>query len=678
MKHRVVDLGSEIDRISLPEGLHGFLFPMFESISNALHSIEDRFAEDCHARGEIRIFFDTEAKSIKISDNGNGFDKRNLNAFLTPFTGNKLHRNGKGFGRFVSFKVFQEVFYSTKMQGNKDDYHDATFAYLPLDPDDNLVDFKDDDLVQKHGFERGLTVYLHSPHPEYEIFFKFGSKALPNYSEEDIVIAVLDHFLLDFVQKRTPQRITLTIDGVVFNLNDYYSSSLKDISSNAIKIEIAGAEHVFAFSYVAVDAAKVNRHSLYFYSDKRAASDLENISKGLKDGPFETENGDKYYYLVAAESDYFESSQSRDKITNLNVKVLWQGQSKLLKEVLIAFAKETILALEPSYTSGKRSVIKKHVEELIALDPMLRRGLGQQSIDEFVSARGILETKEQIASDLFIVRMRSKFDFRKINSTTPFEELQRVVKEKIPDDAKEALAVYVAYRSDVIKILKEMLRRGEDGLAKEDAVHQLVYPRYKDSEEVDYSSHNLWLVDDDLAFADYISSDRTANGTRRGPGLYAHDILVNNQNELLLVEMKRPQKTTYDTTEDARSPTDNPVQQLMNQVSQIREVGKVQSSGGREIIIPNDKMVRGYILADWNDKFRTYLKDHDFILTESGGPMAYRYFAARNLMIEVLAFDRLADRAAKRNEVFRQILEGRSDYAGKTISLLDVRTIQAV
>ena len=263
------------------------------------------------------------------------------------------------------------------------------------------------------------------------------------------------------------------------------------------------------------------------------------------------------------------------------------------------------------------------------------------------------------------------------NSTTPFEELKRVVQEKIPDDAKEALAVYVAYRNDVIKILQEMLRRGADGLAKEEAVHGLVYPRYKDSEEIDYSSHNLWLIDDDLAFADYVSSDRTINGTGRRAGLYAHDVLVNNQNELLLVEMKRPQKTSYDTSEEARSPTDNPVQQLINQVSQIREAGRVLSSSGREISIPRDKMVRGYILADWNDKLRTYLEDNDFILTDSGGPMAYRYFGTRNLMIEVLAFDRLADRAAKRNEVFRQILEGRSDYTGRPVSLLDVRTSQA-
>ena len=69
------------------------------------------------------------------------------------------------------------------------------------------------------------------------------------------------------------------------------------------------------------------------------------------------------------------------------------------------------------------------------------------------------------------------------------------------EDAKEALAVYVAYRNHVIRIFRELLKRTEDGLATEDKVHQLIYPRYKDSEDIDYSAHNLWLLDDDLAYA---------------------------------------------------------------------------------------------------------------------------------------------------------------------------------
>ena len=76
-------------------------------------------------------------------------------------------------------------------------------------------------------------------------------------------------------------------------------------------------------------------------------------------------------------------------------------------------------------------------------------------------------------------------------------------------------------------------------------------------------------------------------------------------------------------------------------------------------------MVRAYILMDWNEKVETYLKDDDFMLSNQGGAMAYKYYPTRNMLIEVIDFDRLVDRAAKRNEVFIRILEGKADNTGR-------------
>lgn len=671
VKHKSLDLASEIRRASLPTNLEGFLFPVFEAISNSLHSIEDRFQDQSYEKGLIRIVIDIDGKSITVSDNGDGLNKINLDAFLTPFTGHKFRRNGKGFGRFISFKMFEKVYYASPTEVENGEFRNLVFEYKPLDPEDNLVEITSRDVMSHHAYDRGVTVAFHQPKEAFETFFSLGEKrGSKELSEESFLLAILDHFLLEFIQKKAPRDFVCEIAGAAFNLSEYFTESVVDCGVKPSTIRIDENEHQFNLHFMQIDAKKSKRHNLYFYSDNRATSDLENISKGLKDGSFEGENGRRYHYLVAVSSDYFKSSQSRDRIENLVAKVDQDGRSVALKDFLCSAARTHILDLEPRYTKKRRASIRKNVEELIALDPMLRRGLGEKTIEEFVNERGITESKEQIASDLFVIRLRNKFDFKKINSKTPFEELQKVVQKNIPDDAKEALAVYVAYRNDVIKVLKEMLSRQEDGLAREDAVHQLVYPRYRDSDEVDYSSHNLWLIDDDLAFAEYISSDRTTSGRRRGSGQYAHDLLVNNQNELLLVEMKRPQKDKYDETEDAKSPTDNPVQQLISQVAQIRDEGKITTSGGRHVVIPGDKMVRGYILADWNDELREYLMNNDFIVTDHGGPMAYRYYTARNLMIEVLAFDRLTDRAAKRNQVFVQILEGQSDYRGGRVTRL--------
>ncbi len=55
----------------------------------------------------------------------------------------------------------------------------------------------------------------------------------------------------------------------------------------------------------------------------------------------------------------------------------------------------------------------------------------------------------------------------------------------------------------------------------------------------------------------------------------------------------------------------------------------------------------------------------DFKFSNSGGDMGYRYYDNLNLMIEVIAFDRLIVRANNRNEAFVKMLDGQSNY-GRT------------
>jgi len=667
MKHKTVDLKTEIKRASLPSGLEGFLFPIFEAISNSLHSIEDRFAETLEVDGEIKVSFSSDNKTIEVCDNGEGFNKKNLNAFLTPFTGNKLKRKGKGFGRFISFKIFDEVYYaSPTILPENDDYTSEIFSYLPFSENDNLIPQTDEKCYQKHPYEKGLSVLFKKPKEDFIKFFNFDeTQEQKDYSEENIIMCILDHFLIEFIQNKIPRKFTFEINSTLFNLSEYFEDSVKHCDKKQLDLTINNQNYNFNFDYMKIQASKSKKHNLYFYADNRATGELENISKGLSDKAFEDQKGDKYFYLVAVSSEFFKASQTRDSIENLNVKIDIEGKRESLKNIILKAAKSNILDLEPSYTNQRRSTMRKHVEEILVFDPILRSGLGNNSIDEFVQKRGITESKEQIASDLFISRQRNKFDFNKIHSETSFDELKNIVKDKIPTDAKEALAIYVAYRSNVLNIFSKMLAKTNLINTKEDTVHSLIYPRYKDSEEVDYSSHNLWIIDDDLAHAEYISSDRTIVGKKRPKGLFAHDILINSQNELLIIEMKRPHKDKYDNDEDVTKLTDNPIQQLIEQVDQIREKGFILTSSERRIEIPSDHMVRCYILTDWNEKLEKYMRTNDYITTNFGGLMAYRYYREINMMIEVLAFDRLLDRAGKRNEIFKNILEGKSNYEGK-------------
>lgn len=668
MKHKSIDLASEVKRATLPDGLQGFLFPLYEAVSNSFHSVEEKWGDDLEEKGQIEIEFDTDGQSVIIADNGVGFDEKNLAAFLTPLTGNKYERGGKGFGRFIAFRIFREVFYSSRQTRPDGWVSSGSYKYEPFETEDNLIEVSPEIGAKVHRFSTGLTALMKSPLPASQVFFDFGGDLYPDSegAEEAICSALLDHFLIEFIQKKVPKHFIVILQGVKLNLYEYFYKSLSTGGSKIESLLIGASSRNFEFNYFKVSETQAKKHRLYFYANNRAASDLENISSGLNDKPFSEigENGPRrYFYLVAVSSEFFVSTQSRDRITNLHAKIEHDGKRKSIKDHLIAMAKKHILEIESTYTTERRAKMVAEVEHLIAIDPLLRRGLGDKSATEFVQKRSITESREQLAQDLFVERFRKKFDFTKLDESVSVDQLVHLVKTQIPEDAKEALAVYVAYRNHVIRIFRELLKKQDDGLATEDKVHQLIYPRYKDSDDVDYSSHNLWLLDDDLAYAQYISSDRTPDGSHRSKGQYAHDLLINNENELMVVEMKRPQKTGY--TADSDSATNDPVDQLKNQISDIRKKGKIRTSGGRDIAISPDMMVRGYVLADWNENLQSYLEREDFLITNYGGQMAYRYYSKLNLMLEVIAFDRLIDRANKRNEAFVQMLEGRSTFDRK-------------
>lgn len=674
VKHKTIDLASEVKRAVLPDGLHGFLFPMYEAISNSFHSIEERWEDDLEMKGRLDVSFDALKREVTVSDNGIGFNEGNLSAFLTPLTGNKYERGGKGFGRFMAFKVFSKAFYSSGQKLADGMMTKNCYWYDPFSADDNLIVVKEAEGAGEHPYDTGVTVLMQLPKADFEDYFVLeGNKRKYSHTAEDIVSAVLDHFLIDFIQKKVPKHFCLTIQGATFNLYDYFHESLTVGGSKTEEFSIENETVAFAFDYFKVGEEYAKKHRLYFYANNRAASELENISSGLNAKPFiEVKGGDevKYFYLVAVSSSFFKSSQSRDRITNLHGRIDHNGSKKSIKDHLIACAKGHILEIEETYTSGRRAKMQADVDHLVAIDPLLRRGLGNKSSAEFVKKRGIVETREQLAQDLFVERFRQKFDFTKLSEDASIDQLVNLVRNQIPQDAKEALAVYVAYRNHVIQIFRQLLNKDEDGLATEDKVHQLIYPRYRDSEQVDYSSHNLWLIDDDLAYARYISSDRTPEGNARKKGEYAHDLLINNENDLMIVEMKRPQKGGYNTSKEAN--TSNPVDQLKKQILDIRKKGKIKNSKGREIEISSEAMIRGYLLADWNDSLEAYLSMEDFKFSNFGGKMGYRYYDNLNLMIEVIAFDRLVDRASNRNEAFIKILDGQSNFDRTPKSALSV------
>ena len=79
---------------------------------------------------------------------------------------------------------------------------------------------------------------------------------------------------------------------------------------------------------------------------------------------------------------------------------------------------------------------------------------------------------------------------------------------------KSSLAEYIVHRKSVLDLLENNLKYQDpygNTYAYEESVHQLVFPMQQTSDDIDYTSHNLWLIDEKLSYHYYLASDKKIN-----------------------------------------------------------------------------------------------------------------------------------------------------------------------
>ena len=64
-----------------------------------------------------------------------------------------------------------------------------------------------------------------------------------------------------------------------------------------------------------------------------------------------------------------------------------------------------------------------------------------------------------------------------------------------------------------------------------------MFRRFSDDVALNYFEHNLWLIDDALAFMPYVSSDRTLHGGRRKKGDKVSDLIFYDDSMILAIMM---------------------------------------------------------------------------------------------------------------------------------------------
>lgn len=188
---------------------------------------------------------------------------------------------------------------------------------------------------------------------------------------------------------------------------------------------------------------------------------------------------------------------------------------------------------------------------------------------------------------------------------------------------------------------------------KESYVHNIIYPMRTTSDEIEYANHNLWLIDEKLAYCSFISSDIPFNNDNKEERtdimILDNPVAVSDEENdgsefdtIVLFELKRPMRDDYSTAE-------NPVTQLYEYVDKIKS-GKAKDKYGRKIIAGNGTKFYLYAVCDITPSLEKTIRFNSFKHTPD--KMGYYMFNdTYNAYVEILSFDKIIKDSKKRNKI---------------------------
>lgn len=637
------------------------LLPLFEAIVNSIQSINQGNIED----GQISIhieretsqsFFntsdwETDIENITIIDNGIGFTEENYKSFNTYATDFKKMLGCKGVGRMTWLKAFKFVEIESVFNQDANKYK-RTFAF----DSENAVNNNKVEAVD-NSVANSTKVRL--------VDLRSRNKSNTPKKLSTIARDILNHCFIYFVFNKAP-KIIVSDDNNSISINELFADiSIENICSEQFSI----GKHNFSLIHFKNHNPNSNSHCLNLCANERRvlSVSLQNILIGIN-SKFISDNGN-FVYNGYITSKYLDDNVNRER-TAFNIE---DSEDSLISEItkndIVSAASDLILPYLntniESYNKSKKEKIEKFIFEK---NPRYRLLLS--NYPECVNNILISEDEEKMELELFKQEQKYKLKLKKEG-----KDLQKLIKEnksakeivsksteyaeKLSELGKSSLAEYIVHRKAVLEILDSNLKYQDSDrnvYAYEESVHQLVFPMQSTSDEIDYTSHNLWLIDEKLSYHYYLASDKKIKSmkpiesdSKNEPDIAIFDspFAFTDESEqpfrnVTIVEFKRPGRENYDEKE-------NPIQQVIEYMDDIVN-GKVKTKDG--LFISGNENIRFfcYILCDINDKIKKYAKQHDFRQTPDNLGL-YHYLDSYNAYIEIMPYNKMIQDSKKRNKI---------------------------
>lgn len=636
--------------------------PIVEAIVNGIHSIEELGTTNqsfvkVHVIRSNQGDLESEKNEIvgfKIVDNGAGFNSINKKSFDTAYSKKKISKGGKGLGRFTWLKYFKDVRVISIFYENEG-WHKLSFAMG-----------RDEEIIEKQEYQK-----LESGSCETTIeMLEVGKTKIPERGLNPLSRVILEKILPYFIikDKICPSIYVCEADGSEpILLNSYIESEKHDgikeiiIENNTFSLGEGEYTKTFDVRLFKIYSSRGRTSKISLVADRREVTET-NVSDFIPE--FEDEfyepsdevgvAGRNYILKAYVFSEYLDKNVSAERGKfNFDDKDLFNKISiREIEEQVASIISNVEKGEVESRRNRKLLKVKKYVEEKAVWHNGIVDNIDFSKLP--VSASNV-EIETFIQREKYINEIRATEELQKIIEVSDPMEISEKVSNlvaHITESCKNDLVHYVTTRKCVLDALEKLLEVDEDGkYQKEDVLHNIIYPKGKDSIGTNYSDHNLWILDERLNFTKYVASDKRIPDSG-DPDIiafhksYMYRLANEDSNPITIFEFKKAGRDDFANA----SSHEDPVKQIIRYCKDIRSGNyKVK---GRPVSVNDKTCFYGYVVCDVSPKYQKVLEeDHEFKITPDGKGW-YRWYEPRNLFMEVITWDKLVRDARMRNEVF--------------------------
>jgi hypothetical protein len=648
---------------------HGLL-PLFEAVVNSIQAVTASGLSG--GRGEIVVEIERTPQQalqldgpsrrgappqeailgFRVRDNGCGFD----DAFETLDSDFKASEGCRGVGRLLWLKAFDSVEVSSDFTSSEGTLLRRSFTFTAAKGVDGMS------LSSSTSSSRQTEVRLNGFKKEYR-------ERAPK-TGRTIASDLFEHCLWYFVRDGGAPKIKVVDREEAILLDDVYEECMFS-SAQQQSLTIKGQP--FELTHLKLKASSPKEPFIAWCAAGRVVKEESIVGKlaGLH-GRISDDEGD-FLYACYMTSPFLDQHVRPERIgfdiEEISDDLFAETELSLsdIRAAVLGSSKDFLANyLHESRTAGRERVEKFVSQRAPRYRPILARISEEKlSVDPSISDKDLdLLLHKQLAEieGSLITEGHAIMTVGSGETTQSYLVRLNEYLSKVEDIKKSDLASYVFHRKIILDILQKAIERGADGkYAREELIHEVIMPMRKTSNDI-LDNSNLWLIDERLAFHDFLASDKPLSsmpivqtGDAKEPDIVALNVfdsplLVAEGQRLplatiVVVEIKRPMRNDAASGEDK-----DPIEQALGYLDRIRN-GQTQTASGRPI--PRSDEIPGfcYVVCDITPTIEKRCKLAQLTVT-SDKQGYFGYNPNYKAYIEVLSYDRLLNGARERNRAF--------------------------